>query len=345
MLGVLTLPGGRVLALPNWDRPRLYVSARSARQRWEGSALYPASRPSARLYRFFLRTKALFGGAGGRVIPRTAAPLRPFVEDVIPGAEWVAIIVGTPGPTQKFTVAIWDEAGSLAGFLKYGETPRAQFRIRNEFGNLSVLPMGVAPRALKLGALGGGLAVLMTPVGGRHISPRLPPPEDVLTYLETLPAKESPVAPAEHPWIKSLMTRTPREDILIARCVEVLSRRKWRIVHHHGDFAPWNLLRIGKGKLAAVDWEFASAEGFPYVDLAHYIIQVGALMYRWRAGKVLSWGVRYLSNPTIIGLSQAEATAIVQLAAWDSYHQALDDQYSPDTPLQSLRRALWTIAA
>src|SRR3972149_3270412 len=163
-----------------------------------------------------------------------------------------------------------------------------------------------------LGALGGGLAVLMTPVGGRQISPRLPPPEDVLTYLETLPAKESPVAPAEHPWIKSLMTRTPREDILIARCVEVLSRRKWRIVHHHGDFAPWNLLRIGKGKLAAVDWEFASAEGFPYVDLAHYIIQVGALMYRWRAGKVLSWGVRYLSNPTIIGLSQAEATAIVQ---------------------------------
>ena len=42
----------------------------------------------------------------------------------------------------------------------------------------------------------------------------------------------------------------------------------------HGDFAPWNLKWVGRGKLRAVDWEFAEAGELPGLDVVHYICHV-----------------------------------------------------------------------
>jgi hypothetical protein len=45
----------------------------------------------------------------------------------------------------------------------------------------------------------------------------------------------------------------------------------------HGDFAPWNLLRTSDGWLL-LDWECAQAEGLPFYDVFHYLIQSHALL-------------------------------------------------------------------
>jgi hypothetical protein len=47
----------------------------------------------------------------------------------------------------------------------------------------------------------------------------------------------------------------------------------------HGDLAPWNAYRCG-GRLQVFDWEYAVWERLPLYDLAHYVIQSGALLRR-----------------------------------------------------------------
>ena len=113
------------------------------------------------------------------------------------------------------------------------------------------------------------------------------------------------------------------------------------MVFQHGDFAPWNLLCGRDGSLRAVDWEHGTTDGFPHADLAYYIIQVGTLIYRWKPERALGWGVRYLSSQPALGLSPAEAEAVVRLTAWHAYQRGLEDQDPSDSPIQSWRRALW----
>jgi hypothetical protein len=47
----------------------------------------------------------------------------------------------------------------------------------------------------------------------------------------------------------------------------------------HGDCAPWNLLKVGDG-WTLVDWESATADGAPFADVFHYMVQSSALLNR-----------------------------------------------------------------
>ena len=74
-------PGTRVLALPSWRRPRLYLPACPLSQRWNRSKLYPASRWSARLYRLSLRAAAAAGMKRARTAGSRRWSLGDFAED------------------------------------------------------------------------------------------------------------------------------------------------------------------------------------------------------------------------------------------------------------------------
>ena len=337
----LCVPGVPMLALPCAERPRLFIPARSGLDRWRASSLYPASRTTARVYRLFLRLRATIWPGDISILPVEASLLSAFVAGAVPGVEIAAIIVGTAGPGRKFTVALWDAAGTLVGFLKYGETVVARSRIRNEFKMLGEIPEGVGPRAIKFGPLGEGLALLATPIEGQHLPACLPPNRLILPFQKSLQEHAPPVSVDRHPWIRALVEGTDGEVAPLLKWVEVLSRRTWGVVFQHGDFAPWNLLGGRDGSLRAVDWEHGTTDGFPHTDLAYYIIQVGALICRWKPERALGWGVRYLSSQPALGLSPAEAEALVRLTAWHAYQQGLEDQHPPDLPIQSWRCALW----
>jgi thiamine kinase-like enzyme len=112
-------------------------------------------------------------------------------------------------------------------------------------------------------------------------------------------------------------------------------------VVRHGDFAPWNLLGGSDGKLRAIDWEYGSPKGFPYLDLAHYILQVAALIYRWSPSKALHYTIHYLTDQPWPALKAAEAEAITRLTAYHLHRQALEDGHAQDAPGQAWRRAVW----
>jgi hypothetical protein len=179
-------PGTRVLALPNWKHPRLYLPAQSFFQNWQDSAFYPASRFLARVYRVSLRTRAAVGLGETRKVQSSHWPLGEFTREVLPEAESVVTLVGTPGPAQKITVRVLDGRGEVLAYLKYAEKEAARKRLRQECRMLHHLPGGAGPEVLKFGPFADGEALLITALTGKRLSTSLPPPEGSKDFLASL---------------------------------------------------------------------------------------------------------------------------------------------------------------
>lgn len=330
-------PGTPVVALPSWNNPRLYIPAKGFLQRWKGSAFYPAFRLHARFYRLLLRAGAAVGLVAVRVARSDGWPIGAFIQAALPHVVSVTVQVGTPGPVQKITVQLSAEGGKVVGYLKYAEKAVACKRLQQEYEVLSGLPKGVGPLPLRYGSLGAGIALHTTPVPGKLLPAKLPPAAGFASFLQILTA--APPLPLEvHPWAQAI--RVPGEGC-VERWLEALADRKWPVVIQHGDLAPWNLLSAPNGKLRAIDWEYGSQTGFPYVDLAQYMFQVAALLYHWSPSKAMDYTIHYLTRQPWPGLTSAEAGAIAGLTVYQAHRHALEDGHAPDAPMQAWRRAVW----
>ncbi len=329
--------GTRVLAMPGWKAPRVFLSAGGFREGWDKSALYPAFRRSAQLYRLWQRFKAGARLSSAREARSDSWPVGAFARDALPPIASVVVLAGTPGPAQKVTVQLWGEQGEILGYLKYAEKPAARSRLVKENEILSGLPGGVAPRPLKFGPMGGGAALLMSAIPGFHLKARLPPPNSVRAFLDAL-AVSGPTEIYTHPWVRALPPAVRQEA---GPMLSALAGRSWPVVVQHGDFAPWNVLQDSGGALRALDWEYGSLQGFPHLDLAFYIIQTAALMHRWPPERARDYAVERLTRAPWPALEPAEALAVVRLAALDSYRKAVEDGHSSVVPLQAWRRRVW----
>lgn len=329
--------GTRVLALPGWRNPRVFLPSRGFREGWRKSALYPASRLSARLYRLWQRFKAAARLSSAREARSDSWPVGAFARDALPPVASVVVLTGTPGPAQKVTVQLWGEQGEILGYLKYGEKPAARSRIVRENEILSGLPSGVAPRPLKFGPMGGGVALLMSTIPGLHLKARLPPPNSVRAFLDAL-VVSGPTPIDTHPWVRAFPPTVKQEAETM---LSALAGRSWPVVAQHGDFVPWNIMQDSGGDLRALDWEYGSLQGFPLLDLAFYILQVAALMHRWPPERARAYAVERLTRAPWPDLKPAEALAIVRLAALDAYRKAMEDGQRSDAPLQAWRRRVW----
>jgi hypothetical protein len=332
-------PGTPVIALPDWDRPRLLVAAATAADRWRGTGFYPAFRLTARTYRWLLRLRA----AAGIAAPRTSREvhdgqtLQEFLADAIPGTKVRAVMLGMANRAQKLTAQLVDADGRVTGYLKCASSDLARERLRNEHDLLRLLPPETGPRPLKFGAFGGMDALVMQAVHGRLLRAVLPPPPELLEYTGSLKtAIHLPVQ--HHPWFRR------REFVLhpeLCAIAGALNGHEWAVARQHGDLAPWNVLQDGAGRLTAVDWENGCVEGFPGLDLAHYILQVAALIYRWTPERARAYAIPYLLDCGY-GESAAQASAVVALAALYAYRTALMEGHCRHDPLQTWRRSLWT---
>jgi hypothetical protein len=262
--------------------------------------------------------------------------VRDFVGDDIPDLRSSVVLVGTPGPAQKITVQLWNERG-VAGYLKYGETAAARRRLENERSVLAAVPESLGPAVLRYGTMASGVALLLSPVAGRALAPKLPPEKRLADFFQ--PASASQTASVEdHPWFKSLRARCGRR---VDHWLEGLTGRKWPITLQHGDAAPWNMITASKQRLCAIDWEYGNLKGIPYLDLAYYVLQVALLVYRWAPRHARDFAIDCLCRNSAPALSRAEAEALAGLAACHAYLQSREDGHPNNAPYQVWRRAVW----
>lgn len=328
--------GTRVLAMPDWTRPRLYLSGRTPAGRWSDSQLFPAFRLVARGYRLLARTKALAGFGEMRVAGQDRWEVGRFVGDALPQIKSVTVMVGSKGVQHRWTAQLRDGRSRVVGYLKWAGDETARARLRHEHDVLNRLPEDVGPVPLKHGPLGDGEGLLMSPVPGRRVAASLPPPDAISGFLRSLQLSV-PMPLDEHPWARRIREKSDRA----ASWLDQLSGRWWPMVVQHGDLAPWNLIaEHPTHRLHAVDWEQATLDGFPMLDLCHYLLQVGSLVYRWSPRKTFRYALRYLTHVSWPGLDGSEAGCLVKLQTMVAYEDAIRLGFPPEERFQSWRRAL-----
>ena len=326
-----------IQALPNCHSPRLYLDGETFRKRWKQSAAYPAFRFSARAYRVFLRIKA--SSALGTSCLSDQAPwiVGNFIQEILPDVQSTVVLAGTAGPSQKFTIQLWDDDKIIA-YLKYAEFPLAQKLLRRETEVLLSLPKGLGPSVLKHGQIEQGWGLLMTPLIGRQLSATLPPPKSLMIFLSCLETGQM-VSIDRHPWVTSYLLKYGEENIM--RWFRKLDGRSWSITYHHGDFAPWNLIINNENKLTAMDWEYGTREGFPLLDLAHYILQVAKLIYRWNPDRAFTYTVNCLRDCGNLKLSLSESKALACITAYLLFLRARVEGHAEDSKVQRWYKAVW----
>jgi hypothetical protein len=329
--------GTHVVSLPNSQSPRIMLMGCNPAKRWKESSFYPAYRLSAKAYRLLLRLKAIVGIHAVRLIHSDPWLVQEFVRDVLPNISSLVILVGTSSPTQKLIIQIWDEYRVIA-YLKFAQSQAARKSLEREHELLRRLPPGLGPAVLRFGEMGNGKGLLLAPVSGKALCTRLPPPQTVWSFARSMETSRT-VAIDSHPWIQNLrLCSTDCVDPWIDR----LSKRNWPIVYQHGDLAPWNLFHSPHDTLVAVDWEYGTVEGFPYVDVIHYYLQVSLLIYKFSPHKAKQSVMQFLDHQ-LRGFSHSEIAALVNLSVLNTFKQAEQDGHSEHSYYQTWRRALWMI--
>ena len=82
-------------------------------------------------------------------------------------------------------------------------------------------------------------------------------------------------------------------------------------------------------------------DGFPGLDLAHYVLHVAALIFRWPPGRARTYASGYLQDCGICA-SATEAAAIVALASWHAFANLMVDGHGEHDAFQVWRRTLWS---
>lgn len=332
-------PDTPVLALPSWYAPRVLLPKSGGPiRRWRESAFYPATRSSARFYRFALRGKAALGWSEARQAVGDRWTLREFVGDCLPATASVVLQIRPSGPRQKYTMELRDHVGTIIGYVKYARETWTRRRLEQEHAMLTCLPAGVGPSPLKFGDFGDGTALLVTPLAGRAPAAKLPPVPGVLEFVKSLEVS-APLALASHPYLRAIRERAGG---WLDTILEDLAGKSWPVSLQHGDFVPWNLRRSQNGKgLSAFDWEYGIAEGFPYLDLAHFILQIAVLIYSWPPLKSAIYAARWLEAQPALGLTPRETRALVRLAMFDTYLHEEEGGHPDNDPFQAWRRKIW----
>jgi thiamine kinase-like enzyme len=172
-------------------------------------------------------------------------------------------------------------------------------------------------------------------VPGRPVS-WTAPPETALRAAVGLLHRGPERKSAEHAWLVEAARDAgmPWPD--------PLGGRGWPAALRHGDLTGGHVLLDTDGTVRLVDWEYGAIEGFPWVDLAHFVLQAAALVRRTSPESGRKRAVRALARRGWPGLDPGEADAIVRLAAFAAERDGRADGHADGASLQAWRRAVWS---
>jgi glycosyltransferase involved in cell wall biosynthesis/thymidylate kinase len=246
----------------------------------------------------------------------------------------VSYSCGTPGPHRKITAQV-SRDGVVISYVKIGDSDAAKILLANEESALRRLKTanlhGVAiPRVLGYVRQENEHFLFLSspdrPVRGRAISPEK---GDVgfLGELLAIGIRDIPMGKV----LGSLLSGksgspsfgpggiTP--DIVVSARKFLLEKgdSSVRVGFCHGDFAPWNTLRIDDGGLYVFDWEYADTDAPLFTDLFHRVFMPDWLVRSITPRQAVSrlnglWAdARYSNYFTRSGIPESEYVSYILL--------------------------------
>lgn len=301
----------RVAMLPPGGPYRMGTVAYTARERLTDSALFPASRFSAKLRRAAYSglltvgaTTVVQGSATTEALELVARVLAS-----VEGSDSFVVLMGTPGAGAKATLVLKSHFGSPVGFAKVAWTPTARSLVQNEATLLPVVGDVLAPRLLSHIETESMSCVVVSPLEGATVGLASRVPQELLARA-TGNAVRYPIA--DHPFIRTLMVA---DSTMTTRAISSLAGRDYPVSATHGDAAPWNAVKGPDGVHRMFDWEYGRREGLQLADVAHWSLQVGHLSLRMNPRRALHRAIREVTRGT--DMSSSEVAGICSLTAME----------------------------
>lgn len=179
--------------------------------------------------------------------------------------------IGGPSPTRKALLFFVDDKHVVRAVTKVPLSPAARPAILNEVTILTKLQHRLLlPRVLFSDEREGIAA--QSWMGGSNVSRSFG--TEHLDLLTSLASESAYVRLGDYrdQLEKQIASLQPPVDLsLLKRALSFLEiQGKLRACVEHGDFAPWNMRRLADGRVALIDWEWASEEGLPWQDVCRY---------------------------------------------------------------------------
>ena len=199
-----------------------------------------------------------------------------YLEELLEQPLSVSIYFATA--KDKVVLQLQSSDAKIIGYLKYPLNTVGLKHIKNEIRAFEILSSKeiVEPYILK-DNYNGKPFLLLKELDGTIDRVDQEFIENVLKKFE----KDSFYVLSEHPRIKELKKQLVQNSMkeYISRVQSICddSITKYKLVYEHGDFAPWNIVKV-KGKYIPFDFEYFVEDGLEYFDIIKYYYQVGKLL-------------------------------------------------------------------
>lgn len=196
----------------------------------------------------------------------------------------LGITVGPLRPNRKPVIQLMDHSGQLIAYAKVGWDPSTIAMVRHEASVLEAMPRIpnlVTPKVLHHGDWKSMSVLVTAPVD--HAGPSTPTQAMIVDALAEITriTPRSTTTLATSTWASRQRDRIARlgergNDLseLLERCIELHGDTELVFGTAHGDWAPWNMRRVGH-RLGVWDWERSRNDAPVGIDLVHFHFQRG----------------------------------------------------------------------
>ena len=179
---------------------------------------------------------------------------------------------------DKVVLQLQSKDAKILGYLKYPISKIGLIHIQNEIKAFEILSSNktVEPYLLSQEYMGKPFLFLKELDGTIDTVSK----KDIDNILEKF-KKEDTFTIGEHPRIKQIKEHCQKNDMqeYISKIDEICEKctLKYSLVYEHGDFAPWNILKV-KEEYIPFDFEYFVEDGLEYLDMIKYYYQIGILL-------------------------------------------------------------------
>lgn len=299
--------------LPSMRNPRWIIPLKNAKV---ASASLNIYQPSLFITRLVKKCVQLFLKANGKgCLPFDKLYLfsdedscfaRDLLKETLPATSFfISIFTGTPGYYRKVTFQVMDRTGETLAYYKIGETSQSRQLIENEAQALSFLA------TLNLATVKVPHILVFKKQEHRSLLGQSACPKPF--WLNNFSIKSHQSAFFEEIYSKtSSSNSSPLQKLdCFKRVKERVDRTfpslqaDWKVrletgmekirnyvpktlVFSHGDFTPWNT-NIKDEDLYIFDWEFATFNELPLMDLFHFYYQPAVLLKKQKSNEIVDF--------------------------------------------------------
>jgi len=273
------LAAGVSIVLPTKKSPKVYLAIDNANIAKQSYKLYNPFSAKAKLLKYFTKFICVYLNTLAKtLLPNITHDKSKFIQDLENKFEeeiQSSIYFST---AKDKTVIQLQNNGKIIGYLKYAISPIGEKRILNEQKAIKLLSdLKLAPKILDAGYYEQKPYIILENIEGSigYVSDN-----EYHKVLQSL-KKEDKHKLIDHPRVLQLTQKLEEYQLndLNNKIQRELasSMERYFEVFEHGDFAPWNLIRI-KDDVMAFDFEYFEEKGLQYLDEIKYHFQLNHLM-------------------------------------------------------------------